>query len=412
MENGKKTLFEERWNRVQTAASLKEPDRIPFIPKMGTFVASGYGLNLYDHMKDARNLEPCIKQFLKDYEPDVMWPVVTYPIDPCQLLEAGYVRFPGPGSGRPLTDSFQIVDDTYMEDDEFEEFLLDPTHFLISKVIPRKYKRLRAFSGFYAREIYDLSVLVQMGSMADPEFQNAVRLALQAADLCKKRNEESVYIFKLVEELGFPHRGGTVLAPFDAYADSLRGLVQASIDVVEFPDETLECVNRIEALNTRRAIDAAVRRKDKLVYIPLHAATDDFMSPENYEKFYWPGLIRTIEGLVDAGLIPYVFCEGKYNTRLEKLKEVPKGKVIYMFEQVDIVRAKKMLGDTACICGNLPGALLAHGTAEQVKKETRKLIDICAPGGGFIMDCSTVIDSATHENFAAWHETTLKYGSY
>jgi len=412
MNEADKKLYDERWGRVRTAAALKEPDRIPFVPKMGTFVASGYGLNLYDHMKDARNLEPCIRQFLKDYEPDLMWPVVTYPIDPCELLEAKYVRFPGPGSGRPLTDSFQIIDGTYMQDDEFEEFLLDPTHFMITKVLPRKYARLGDLSKFYGREIYDLSVLVEMGSMADPGLQEALRLVMKAADLCKKRNGESRYIFKLVEEMGFPHRGGTILAPFDAYADSLRGLVQASMDVMEFPDETLECVNRIEAINTKRAIAAAKRRGDKFVYIPLHAATDDFMSPQDYDRFYWPGLIRTIEGLVKEDLIPYVFCEGKYNTRLEKLREVPVGKVVYMFEQVDIARAKKILGDTACICGNLSGSLLAHSTPDRVSEETRKLIDICAPGGGFIMDCSTVIDSATHENFAAWHETTLKYGRY
>jgi uroporphyrinogen-III decarboxylase len=144
----------------------------------------------------------------------------------------------------------------------------------------------------------------------------------------------------------------------------------------------------------------------------MHAGTDEFMSPSDYEKFYWPGLKRTIEAIIDAGMIPYVFCEGKYNTRLEVLRDVPRGKVVYLFEQVDIKRAKKVLGDVACICGNISSTLLAHGKPEQVIEKTKELIDICAPGGGFIMDCSIIVDTATHENFSAWRDTTFTYGVY
>ena len=42
-----------------------------------------------------------------------------------------------------------------------------------------------------------------------------------------------------------------------------------------------------------------------------------------------------------------------------------------MFEQVDIARAKAVLGDTACICGNLPTSLLLYGRPHEVVDETR-----------------------------------------
>jgi uroporphyrinogen-III decarboxylase len=83
-----------------------------------------------------------------------------------------------------------------------------------------------------------------------------------------------------------------------------------------------------------------------------------------------------------------------------------------MFEKVDIKRAKETVGKVACICGTLPNALLAFGTKEQVINETRRQLDILAPGGGFIMDCSIMLDNAKHENMHAWRETTLKYGEY
>ena len=114
---------------------------------------------------------------------------------------------------------------------------------------------------------------------------------------------------------GFPIRGSAVLAPFDAYADSLRGLVQALMDVKLYPDEVLAVTERIERMNTDRAIAAAKRRGDPFLFMPLHAGGDEFMSRDDYAVFYWPGLKRTIEKIIAAGITPYVFCEGKYSTQ-------------------------------------------------------------------------------------------------
>lgn len=44
--------------------------------------------------------------------------------------------------------------------------------------------------------------------------------------------------------------------------------------------------------------------------------------------------------LIDMGVTPYIYTEGRYNTRLEQLADIPKGKVIYHFETADMERAK------------------------------------------------------------------------
>lgn len=407
-----KQAYNERMERVRKTVALEQTDRVPFIPKTNAFMATTYGLNQYDAMKDMRNLIPCAKQYLTEFQPDVVWPVANYAIDPCELLGAKFIRLPGPSHGLPLNSGFQMLDGTYMEDEEFDEFLMDPTHFLVTKVMPRKYKALEPFAKLYGREIYDMSVLMESAALAQPDLKEAVETFLRAGELYAKQIEYTGQFNQYVKNMGFPVRGGTILAPFDSYADSLRGLVQAVMDIKDYPDEVLAVTDRIEQMNTERAIAKAKARGDLFQFIPLHAAGDEFMSREDYATFYWPGLKRTIEKLIDAGIIPYVFCEGKYSTRLEFLKDIPKGKVVYMFEQIDIAAAKKELEGIACICGNLPTTLLATGTKEQVVDETKRLLDTCAPGGGFIMDCSIVMDSCKKENFAAWYETTLTYGAY
>ena len=404
--------YETRLARLRRAAALQEGDRVPFAPKLGNLMASAYGLSVYDTMKDVRTVIPCASRFLDEFQPDMVWPVSVFPLDPCEYLGAGYIRMPGPTHGLPLDASFQMMDGTYMEDDEFDEFLLDPTHFLITKVMPRKYKALGGLAGFYGREIYDMAVLFGLAGLTQPETRASLEALLRAGELSAKYLDGMRQMNEFIVGRGFPIRGSAVLAPFDAYADSLRGLVQALMDVKLYPDEVLAVTERIERMNTDRAIAAAKRRGDPFLFMPLHAGGDEFMSRDDYAAFYWPGLKRTIEKIIAAGITPYVFCEGKYSTRLDFLQDVPKGKVIYMFEKVDIVEAKQKLEGIACVCGNLPTALLISGTAEQVVTETKRMLDACAPGGGFIMDCSIQLDEANMKNFAAWYETTITYGKY
>ena len=78
------------------------------------------------------------------------------------------------------------------------------------------------------------------------------------------------------------------------------------------------------------------------------------MSPDTYEKFYWPCLKRCIMTVIENEMTPVVFCEGNYNTRLEVISDVPKGKVVYMFEKVDLKKAKATVGKVGDDLGKCP----------------------------------------------------------
>ena len=107
-----------------------------------------------------------------------------------------------------------------------------------------------------------------------------------------------------------------------------------------------------------------------------------------------------------------VYVEGNYNKRLEVIKDVPKGKLVYTFEGTDVFEAKKVLGDVACIGGNVPNTLLQYGTAEEVEEYCKRLIDICGVDGGFIMDTAALVDEAKPENLEAMFRVTQDYGTY
>ena len=74
-------------------------------------------------------------------------------------------------------------------------------------------------------------------------------------------------------------------------------------------------------------------------------------------------------GLIDAGIMPYVFYEGVWDQRLEYLAELPRGKTVGWFQASDIFKVKDVVGDTMCIAGGMK-QLAASGGAGRRRSAT------------------------------------------
>lgn len=370
--------------RLDAAIALREPDRVPFAPKVSLFYCMNYGVNVYDVMKDTRNAVPAITAYAEEFDPDLVWPPTLPTIDPLEALGAGMLKWPGPRHGLSLNSSYQHLDNTYMEDDEFGAFLADPTGFIVAKVLPRKYSELAGLSKVALNDIYDSAFINRLSVFSEPDVLGALMALAHAGRHVADKAQQGAYIQDYIKNtLQCPTWAATLCAPFDIYADSLRGLIKSVTDLRRHPGECLACVERIAELTIERNVAAAKARGAKLILIPLHAGTDTFMSRANYEKFYWPTLKRLIEAIAEAGMVPYVFCEGGYDTRLEVISDVPKGKVIYMFEQVDFAQAKKTVGKVACVGANMPTELLILGTRRRWLRRPASFWKSARRGAGF-----------------------------
>ncbi len=136
------------------------------------------------------------------------------------------------------------------------------------------------------------------------------------------------------------------------------------------------------------------------------------MSNKQFEEFYWPGLRAIFMAMIDEGLVPFPFAEGKYTRRLKQITDTPKSGVVWWFDQTDMAEAKKYLGNVSCIVGNVPTSIVKTGTVDQVKEACRKLIETCAPGGGYILAGGASIDKGKMENLKAMQESASEYGVY
>ena len=363
-------------------------------------------------MEDCTTIIPSMQRYLADYDPDLVWTPVMFPSKAMERIGSVQCRWPGEYWNLPDNTAYQYVDKSFLDDDDWDEYFKDPTLFILRNVLPQKYKSLGALGMLNPYAICGHAVLSFM-PFGLPPVQEALRAMLETGAEVAKYMEGGVATEMSVVGAGYPTFGGCVLcSPFDDFADNVRGLMELCMDITTDPEKVDEALERWGDVTIPAAIQQAKMTHQDYVFMPLHCGVDNFMSVENYEAHYWPSLKRCLDALIEADLTPVVFCEGKYHTRLDIIKNVTPGKVIYCFEDVDMEEAKKKLGDTACIAmGMRTQTLMQKGPAE-VEEEVKRTFDILAPGGGFISTNSIALDYVSAENMHAWRDAVEKYGRY
>lgn len=403
--------YEKRVKRVLDCVNLKEPDRIPIIPVMEAYPVYYGGKTIRACMDNYLETESCFDKFFTDYKPDLGWdPIMIFPSQALEAIGITWFRYPGHG----IEDDnvmYQFIEDEYMKENEYEEAIRDMTNFMTTKWFPRSFSAMSGFKKFYTRNAMWFGFLGTFSAF-DEEMIKSMRAAADAAEIINKWfSYLGDYRVKMKEIFQVPLAyGGFAYAPFDMLGDSLRGTTGILTDLYDQPDNVLKLVDLI----TDYAIDDMIKgtegSESPYIWFWLHKGVDSFMSDEMYKKFYWPSLQRYIIALTEKNLIPVIYCEGQYDTRLKYLKDVPKGKVIYDFETIDMAAAKRELKDVACIAGNLPNYLLSYETPAKVDEYIRRLIGECGSGGGFMFDTGALVDDAKVENFNAMFEAVEKYG--
>ena len=405
--------YKARLTRIIDAIQLKEPDRVPVNLPAGYFPTYYAGITLRTAMYDYDELCRAWLKFMQDFDMDTFGgPGLVFPGRVSELLDTRISKWPG--HGLPADARFhQFVEGEYMKADEYDVFLNDPSDFCLRFYLPRTLGALEPFqrlSPFTHALGMPTNFLVPCTM---PDVQAAFQAIVDAGRELAKWWEAVEECSQKVMAEGFPSfRGGMAMAPFDTFADTLRGTRGIVMDMYRQPDKLLEAMEKVTPLNIEGAVSAANASGGPIIFMPLHKGDDSFMSNKQYETFYWPTLKKVILGLVDEGLLPMLFAEGSYNRRLEIIKDLPRGAVMWHFDQTDMARAKEVLGDTACIAGNVPASLICTGTPQAVKEYCRQLIEVCGKGGGYILTGGAAIDKCNPDNLRAMMAAAKEYGTY
>lgn len=413
--NGKTTeqLYEEREKRSREAIVLKIPDRIPLVchPEVHLYTGIPKSAAYYNPIGFKR----AMRDITLDLEPDMC--NMGLPTSGEALTALDVKNRLWPGGPLPPDYDYQFIESEFMKEDEYDMFLEDPSDFMIRRFFPRMYGAMAPLA-----ELPSIGNMFQGFEMAvpmfiSPEFIKMARDMAKAGREMKKFRETIGDSYEEMAVLGFPsfaHVGGGGVggAPFDVVSSFLRGMKGSMLDMYRRPEKLLKLCDMImdRRIAAAAPADPKKRGNPKRVGMPLWRGDKAFMSQKQFEKFYWPGLKRALQADIDLGFVPVPFFEAEFGERLERLLELPKGKVLASIEYVDAFKAKEILKGHTCLFVRIPLSSKLW-PVQEVLECTKDLIDRCGKGGGLIVDVR-LPDKATHEECKKLMDELREYGRY
>jgi uroporphyrinogen-III decarboxylase len=408
-------VYQERTTRFIKAIRMEEPDRVPVILPIGFYPAYHAGVTFYDIMYDYEKMRYAWLKFMDDF-PEMDTFGGPWLVRPGRVLEGLGTRtqqWPGHGLAK---DSwyYQFVEGEYMNADEYDLMMRDPTDYALRVNLPRTEDLFAPLKDLPYMGMTRGGGMGWVVMFTHPGIRRTFRTLMDLADEYQKWRKVVIQVSDIALSRGFPNvRGGPFAgAPFDIFADTLRGTRGIMIDMFRQPEKIIETMERQLPIAIDHIITAMENIDCPVVMMPLHKGDDVFMSDKQFERFYWPTFQKLLLAMIDEGLVPFPFAEGKYNSRLKQITDMPKSGVVWYFDQTDMAEAKKVLGGVSCICGNVPSSLVITGKPGQVKEHCRRLIEACAPGGGYILTGGAGIDKGDPDNLRAMMTAAREYGRY
>ncbi len=409
-----KQLREERYKRLHTAWTLGIPDRVPINCPVGYFPAKYAGIPFAAAYNDFGAWYSACEKTLQEYRPDSFGASNYQCGEALAMLELKTIKWPG--FGVDPNHGHQSIEIDGLKPDEYDQYMQDSNDYMIRVHLPRiseKLKGLGKIPPLY--QLFHGPGAAQSLAMvlSDQEVAQAVALLQKSGRMMRKVQAKQVKFQKLLEEYGyFPTRMVGALPPFDIISHSLRGMNGTILDMFRQPDKLIELCEFIlkETLNNTPLIPD--ENGDIRIFMTNTRGSDEFLSKEQFDTYYWPTFKKLVVNLCERGAMPNIFLEGHFDSRIEYLLEFPKGKFTAGFDASDIFRAKDILKGHCCISGNVPVSLLQAGTKDEVIAYCKKLIDVVGKDGGYIIAPRTSLDEVKPENLKAMIDFTKEYGVY
>ncbi|MBN1631214.1 MAG: hypothetical protein JW990_15745 [Thermoleophilia bacterium] len=408
--------YRARVSRLIAAVCLEElPDRVPVCTCMGFFPAWHAGLSPYDAMHDSQPALEAWFQYNMEFQPDAaVTPALhTIPASALEVLDVKNYSWPGHGVGK--NSGYQYHEGEFMLAHEYDELIADPNFFLFRRVLPRMIGAYEGLAGLATpHDMRALSLCPpHVMSWGQPGVLEAVGRLAEAGRQMQQWWDQLLLVANRVNQHGFPDVTPWVAeAPFDVIGDHLRGTRGIMLDLYQRPEQVIEACDRMVDVVLTSVLEKTNPDSIPGVFMPLHKGLDTFMSNDHFKTFYWPSLRKLIMGLIDEGFIPWLFTEGRYDSRLEIINDLPKGKVVYWLNTTNIFKAKEVLGQVGCIQGNVPVSMITVCEPDEVTQHCRQLIDVVGAGGGYILDLGAGPDTGRAENIHALIRAAKEYGAY
>jgi uroporphyrinogen decarboxylase len=230
--------------------------------------------------------------------------------------------------------------------------------------------------------VYELEVPDPLTDGRMPVFLEATRLVRKAVG----------------DEVAIRTTGTGPLSLASYFIGTQEFLVEIGLAKAGLPGSNADAIHHALGLAADALIafgKASVDAGSDLLHCGDSLASCDVISPGDYEEWAFPYERRVIRAWKDYGAKTLLHICGN-STRVLDLYAETGADIIEIDHKVDLAYAKQVVGDRACLIGNVdPVAVLLQGTPERVREASNACLDAAAAGGGYVLGSGCVVPRIT-----------------
>lgn len=358
---GTNTLLETKRANLEMALNRQEPDYVPNVMVHETASLARLGLKATDMMLGDPNqyVDALTSVF------DEMWVDVSFlcgvPFTP--KMQQGFPTCEnmfGPDGNTP--EHRQLAP---MQKDEYDQLIADPNRFVTEVLLPRK------FPGFFDDQEGAKRSLKLFAEDRVTAFTKLMGLTSQV--LAQRYGIVSV-----------SNGAERFEPPLDMIFDYFRGFRGTLTDLRRQPENLRKAIDKLWEVRCEPKMDKPVVNPQNWAFDMCHIPA--YLSPKQFEELYWPHFKKLIERLAASGCKTYVNMEGHWSRIWHHFLELPKDCCILQVDDDSIFDLYRDLGQHQIILGGLRLGDTRMKRFEDIKDDIKRVIDTCAPGGGFLLD--------------------------
>ncbi len=381
-----KELYQSRLQDIKDTCNLIEPKRVPIMSYSTTWSVGYAGAKTNDILDHPEKMPEITTKYLEDIYFDAQ--SCAGLIVPIRAIERlGCHTYFVSSDGHTIQHKEHCV----MREDEYPKLIADPMDFLINDLGKRKFPALQKSSEEAYQALIDVVRIVE-------EFTSAI---IKSNILTKEK-------YGIVSILP----NGKVYPPIDVIFDRLRGFKGTLIDTRRQRDNVFKGAEAIYPLY--EACAKSVKGDFPFAQCTLHAPT--YLGYKNFKELFWPRMKDEIMEIYNRGGKSDCTLQGTWKPYFEIMHdELPKGSILCHLEDDDIYETKKLIGDKFAIIGGVSTNMLRYGTRQECIDEAKKIVDICAPGGGLIFSVEKglcTLGDVNVDNLIAVNQFVHDYGKY
>ncbi len=347
-------IYQNRIQDVIDTISFKEPKHVPIGSSVLTYGIAYAKKNLdylLDHLEE---LPEAMMSFLDVVPQDCGGLGLSTNIRAIQRVGSTAFLLSPDGA------SFQHKANCPMEMDEYDQLIKNPMDFMVNVLSKRKFPEFNKSEEEVYQTLIDIAHIFEK---------------FNAANMANAIYAKEKYGFATI------FGGPRIYPPADVIFDRLRGFTGLLTDIRRQKDNILkacESMYSIYQVNTAR-----IKGRLRLYISTFHLPT--YLGLENFKELIWPHTKQMVMDIYNSGGMSLLGAEGTWKQFFDFMKdELPRGSIVLGLDDDDPIEAKKQIGSQFSIFGGTDATLIKYGTRQQCIDETKKIIDECAPGGGFI----------------------------